>query len=289
MEGVNLGGFMLLYLAVIVFGVVSLVALGLLIGRLIKASRIVFASGFLCATLIATLATLSFLDRQFNHDNRDTLFIVRVCAILLLAGAGQLVAALRSPRASYAAAFGCAAGAILYGIGVAMAGSDALPLRLPHGAAVCLVLAAASMAIAVLPPRRTTSPLLWMAQALLGGIAGFAVGDLFVQTRCNLLEPPGGGFTRVSVEVYVLGMRVSDETGFVNIDNGLPSVRVLTGVQAAWVYGTQAVVAAAGVMAALAIAAALVRQSTEDIRAAPGTSGARPRIHGYSSDQIKPA
>src|SRR5206468_3198240 len=48
-EGVNLGGFLLGFLGVIVFGFTSIVALGLLIARKTTVARIVFAAGLLLA------------------------------------------------------------------------------------------------------------------------------------------------------------------------------------------------------------------------------------------------
>jgi hypothetical protein len=153
-EGVNMGGMLLGCVALLAFGVVSLVAAGLLIGRLSRAALIVFASGLLCATAIAALATLSFLQGEYHPEGSETL-IVLTALTLLLAGAGQFVAALRSAR-TYAAAFGFAAGAIVYGLAAGLGGADALAWKLPGGTWVSLLLAAAGVMIAVLlplPPR----------------------------------------------------------------------------------------------------------------------------------------
>jgi hypothetical protein len=175
-EGVNLGGIFLGYLAALVFGGTSLMAVGLLIARLTKAALVVFASGLLCATVIAALAALSFLRREFNQEGSGAM-IVLAALTLLLAGAGQFVAALRSPRC-YAAAFGCAAGSIVYGAVAGLGGGDALPWKLPAGPGVSLLLAAASMMIAVLLPlgsrqRETADDFFARLHA-----AGWSVGDV---------------------------------------------------------------------------------------------------------------
>jgi hypothetical protein len=285
-EGVNLGGILLfVFVAPIVFGVVSLVAVGFLIAQKIKVARIVFASGFLCATLIAAFATLTFLDRQFHHGSSEGVFIVGAALFFLLVGSGQFIAAIRN-QGTYAAAFACAAGSLVYGMLASLRGDAFMSMRLPQGPAISLLLAAASLVIAVLPTRRKTSPLLWTALALFGGIAGCAVGSFFVTTHCQPLEPPGGqALTQVRVKVYLLGMPVSEETGLAAID-GSP-VRFLSFAQGAWVYGTQIFGAAAGLFAALAIAARLVGQATETLPAGPGISEDFPPIHGYSSEHIK--
>jgi hypothetical protein len=54
-EGLNVGGYLLGYLAVLVFAGTSLVALGLLIVGLTKPARIVFAAGLLTADGIAAV------------------------------------------------------------------------------------------------------------------------------------------------------------------------------------------------------------------------------------------
>jgi hypothetical protein len=58
----NMTALLLGYLAVLAFGSASLVALGLRIARLTRGALITFATGLLVATVIAALATLSFLD-----------------------------------------------------------------------------------------------------------------------------------------------------------------------------------------------------------------------------------
>jgi hypothetical protein len=112
-EGLNVGGYLLGYLAVLVFAGTSLVALGLLIFGLTKPGRMVFASGLLAADIIAAVATLSFLAREFNPDGTDSPVIALSALSLLLAGTGQFIAAIRNPRA-YPAALACAAVALMF-------------------------------------------------------------------------------------------------------------------------------------------------------------------------------
>src|SRR5262245_36065108 len=107
-----MGGILLAYLGLLALAFTSLVALGLRIARKTTPARIVFAAGLLLAAVIVAVATLSFLRREFHGDDYWTL-IVLTTLVLLLAGAGQFVAALRSPR-TYGAALACAAGALVF-------------------------------------------------------------------------------------------------------------------------------------------------------------------------------
>src|SRR6266545_3533490 len=102
------------YLGVLVLGITSLVAVGLLIFRLTKGARITFAAGLLSTAVIAALATLSFLQKGmgFYVEGSEPIIVLTTLS-LLLAGAGQFVAALQSSRL-YAAAFGCAAGSLAF-------------------------------------------------------------------------------------------------------------------------------------------------------------------------------
>jgi hypothetical protein len=289
-EGVNLGGFMIIFGAMILGGVMALVALVLLIARQTTPARIVFASGLLAATVITALGVLTFFDRQFHHEG-DEGAILFSTLILLLAGVSQFIAAVRNPRA-YAAAFGCAAGALAYGTVAGMAGSDILyPAKLPAGAGVSLLLAVASLMIAVLPPSHRRTTLLWSGQALLGGIAGYNIGGACVMTRCQVFEPPGREL-RAHVEVYVLGVRVSDEVGPVDLrdpaDHSV-AIRAISAAQDAWVYGVSVAGAIAGIVAALGIAAALVKPPGEPARAEPPAATDAPHEHSLSRDHIKPA
>jgi hypothetical protein len=302
-EGMNIGAMLLGFLGVLVSGLTSLVALGLLIARQIKPALITFAAGLL---VTAVIAALSFLQHGGGYDPDPDdlgarLMIVLSAVTLLLAGAGQFISALQGPR-PYAAAFGCAAGSMVF---VAAPLLGEVSLLGDSLLAVSLLLALLSLMIAVLPPRRRTL-LLWTALAALGGIAGFGVGDACVTTRSTLLDGfPGGKEDfrgRVRVEMHVLGVRVSDETGFALIPrvfgkdwqvNPGSSVRAASLTQAAWLYGPPAAGAIAGIVAglilSLRIARLLVRQSGEGVHAEPLAEADRPREHGPSSDSIKPA
>ena len=271
------------YLAVLAFGIASLVALGLRIARLTRGARITFAAGLLVATAIAALATLSFLERgQGFYEEGSEPRIVLLALTLLVAGAGQFVAALQSPR-TYAAALACAAGSLVL-LAAPLLGGDAgaqiRSVRFLVAAALIrwpwtsLLLAVLGLMIAVLPPRRRTGALVCTALAGLGGIAGFGVAEACVRTRCTLIQGfPGGGPQEVRVEVDVLGVRVSDETGFAPIPReGLSLVRAVSLAQAAWVYGPLATGAAVGFVAAWGVARLLVRPSGACVQAEAGTA-----------------
>jgi hypothetical protein len=295
-EGVNIGAFLLGYLGILVFGITSLVALGLRITRRTREALLTFAAGLLSMTLIAAVAILSFL--LFYEEGREPTIMIMALS-LLVAGGGQFIAALRSPG-SYGVAFGWAAGSLAFqaapflGIdAVGMRGAGQVlgvrSLSLPGvnlGLALSLLLAVLSLMSAVVSPRKKTSALLCTMLGGLGCIAGFAAGDACVRTRCTLVQGfPGGGPHRVRVEVDVLGERVSDVTGFATIPReGLSLVRAVSPVQAAWVYGPLAVGAAAGAAAGLVvgwvIATLLVRQSGEGVHARPLGGAERPREQG---------
>src|SRR5262249_11055533 len=114
-----------------------------------------------------------------------------------------------------------------------------------------------------------------------------------------------GRGTLVRVEVRVLGVRVSEETGFVRMPADGPScVRFVNLTQVAWVYGIPAAGAVAGLLAALGSAALLVKsfepsrriggaffsrnpgQSSEGIRADLGAPADRPPEHRASSHNV---
>lgn len=297
MEGVNVGAFLLGYLGIAVFGLTSLTALGLLIARLAKAARITFAAGLLVTAGIAALASLSFLQKGhgFYVEGSEPVIVLTALS-LVLAGTGQFVAALQRPQ-TYAAAFGCAAGSMVFP--AALVFLAAFPGHGSLGLAPCLLLAVLSLMIPVIPPRRRNGVLLWTALAAFGGIAGFALGDACVTTRCTLLEGQRvpGGPVRVRVEVDVLGVRVSDETGLAPLppwarpdDLG---IRAVSPAQAAWRYGPPAAGAAVGVAAGLLVALGVARlwrrQSGEGVHAKSLAGAERPREQGSSSDKIKPA
>jgi hypothetical protein len=163
-EGLNVGGFLLGYLAVFVFAGTSLVALGLLIVGLTKSARIVFAAGLLTADGIAAVATLSFLAREFNPGGSDSAVIALSALSLLLAGTGQFIAALRKPRA-YPAALACAAVSLILVAAPLLSGDvrNLVPglyllslawLGLPP-AVPGLLMAVASLLIAIVLPARS--------------------------------------------------------------------------------------------------------------------------------------
>ena len=295
-EGMNMAGILLGYLAVLVFLVVSLVALGLLIARLPKASMILFAVGLFCAAVIASIATLSFLEREVRHDASQTMLTL-VALIFLVAGAGQFIAAIRNAR-TYAASLAFAAASIGYTVFAVVVGGDvfarvagegALHWFLHAGPGIGLLLATISMLIAILPAPRSITALLLAALAFLGGLTGAAIGDSCVRTTCMHLEPLGRA-TRVRVEVFVFGTRVSEETAVVRIpDEGPSAIRALTSEQQAWVYGLPAGGAILGVIGILALAVWRSRRRREDVPPESDAVADRPREFSPSSDQIKPA
>jgi hypothetical protein len=147
----NMAGILLWYLAVFVLAGAIIVALGLLVAGLARAAKFLFAGGFMFAALIAGLATLSFLDPRFHSGANEAGMIALAAVVLLLAGIGPFIAAFRS-RGRYAATLACAVGALAIGTLAAMGGSDVFPFKLPAVEAVSVLLVAASVMIALLPP-----------------------------------------------------------------------------------------------------------------------------------------
>ena len=289
MEGINIGGILILYLSVLVFGTGSLSGLVLWLAGRSRTALLTFAGGQLLTAVIAAFAVLTFLGREF-HGDENTGMILLITTILLLAGGGQFLAALRCPR-SYGVALACGASSILFLAGGSLSadwiGISGLHFQSRPG--MSLLLAGACLVIGLLPPRRRTSPLLWTALGALGVIAGAAVSDLVIASRCQLLEPPGGRVSQVRVEIFLMGLPISEASGLAPIpDDGPGSIRFLTLGQALLIFTTQFVFAAGGLYVALAIGARLVRQATEQVPAAsPSVSEDYPPIHGYSSEQIK--
>jgi hypothetical protein len=107
----NLGAWWIIAGAVVLWGITSLVALGFLVAQRTRAARIVFASGFLGAVLIAALVMLTFLDRQ-RREQRPANIVISALS-LCLAGAGQFIGARRNGQA-FAVAFWCAALSLLF-------------------------------------------------------------------------------------------------------------------------------------------------------------------------------
>lgn len=109
MEGMNWIAILLGYFAVFLFGMVSLVALGLWAARRPRAARVLFAAGLLAGAVIFAGGLLSFLDPGSGRGPEDLLVIVAALS-LCLAGAGQFAAAVRGR--AYGAALACSAVAL---------------------------------------------------------------------------------------------------------------------------------------------------------------------------------
>ncbi len=116
----------------------------------------------------------------------------------------------------------------------------------------------------MIPYLRRLIRLLWLIQAGIGGIAGLAIGDACISTRCTRLEPPSRG-TLMRVEVFVLGIRVSDETGIVASpeDGPVSEPGAITLTQEAWVYGLPLLGGVATAFGAVRITRLLLRLSAE--------------------------
>jgi hypothetical protein len=288
-EGLNIGGILLLYLSLIVFGIGTLAAIGLWIARFNRGALLTFASGQLLSALVAVFAALTFLDPQFARGDNILGMILLSSAILLLAGGGQFIAALRCPR-TYGAALACGALSILLlslssqGDWIGMAG-----IKLRSSPDVALLLALGCFVISLLPQQRQTDPLLWTALGGLGLIAGLAVGDFLVATHCQQLCPPAfANVAPVRVEVRVFGLPVSEATGETPIpDAGPGAIRFLTLGQAILIYTLRIAFGAAGLFAALAVGARLVKQATDPVLRPPDIGERFPVVPSYSSEQIK--
>ena len=162
MEGVNMGGILLGYLACFVLALALLLSLGLLVAALTKAARMVCASGLLAATAIAALAALAFFDSTPN-ERTSNLTIALAALALLLAGAGPFVGALRSGRV-FGVALGYATVALLLAASPLLGGDSGAQIpgarflvaaSLFHWPWPSLLLAAAGLASAVLLPARS--------------------------------------------------------------------------------------------------------------------------------------
>ena len=269
----NIGAILLGYLGVLVLGVAFLVALGLSIAGRYRAALVIFAGGLLGTAITAALATLSFLQRGmgFYVEGSEPLIALTALA-LVLAGTGQFVAALR--RSGYGIAFLCAMGSMLF-LATPLLAGDALgwigvarvfgmsSLSFPWlnlGLAISVFLAAASMAVAILPPSRRIGALVGIALTAIGSIAGFAASEACVATHATLLRSIPGSTQEVRVEVDILGRRVSDETGYAQVPReGISFVRAASVKQAAWVFGPPVLGAGAGLVGAWGIARSLAR------------------------------
>jgi len=248
-------------LGVPAFGIVSLVAFGLWIAGKTSAARITFASGVMGAALVAALATLSFLERGMGyHREGSDPTIVLAALTLVVAGAGQFLAALRRPHV-FGAAFGFAAVSMVL-LAIPMAGADLFRLGelsslffvsspslpwLPLGLALSTAFAVPSLLIAVVPAERRNRVLATLLAAL-GGIAGFSAAEAAVTTHCTVLQGlPGGLPARVRVEVDVFGVPMGERTGFARIPReGADMVRSVSRRQPVWVVVPLVVGAVAG-------------------------------------------
>ncbi|HEV8059899.1 MAG TPA: hypothetical protein VGP68_08500 [Gemmataceae bacterium] len=170
MEGISpifFWGILFWYLAVLVFTITSLVALGLLLARRTRAARIVFATGLLCPAVSTLPVFLGWLepaaDDSHSGDSMPMVLLVLAELSILLAGAGQFIASLRSGLA-YAMALGCALGATGFVAAAGLCESDVgyrilggklattlVRLKLPLEI-VGLFLAVASSMVAILFP-----------------------------------------------------------------------------------------------------------------------------------------
>jgi hypothetical protein len=303
-EGWNILGLTLWFLGVLVLGVTPVVALGLRIAGRTRGALLTFAGGLLGTAVIAALATLSDLEwgRPVSLSERcREAALVTVALSLLLAGAGQFIAALRI-RASYGVAFGWGAGSMVLLV-VSFPGAESVRgvhyqivggvnLRL----ALSLLLAALCLLSAVVSSRKKTAALLCTALGGFGFVAGFAVADACVTTRCTLgwVRAPDNivlslgeqGFLNsrrdlVRVEVNVLGKRVSDWTGVATVaishtpsdGTWVEEVRAGLPAEAAWVFGPVAAGAGAGAATGLVvgwvIARLLARKFGQGIQAQP--------------------
>src|SRR5262249_45476191 len=144
-----------------------LVALGLWIGRRTRAARITFAAGLLSATALLAVAALTLLGGEALEQPFSTLDVLGVLT-LLLAGSGQFIAALQSPR-TYAAGLGCATASLVLMAAPLLSGDAGLQIPGVHLllkavgfvplALTSLLLAVASLMLAVVLPVCPRQPL----------------------------------------------------------------------------------------------------------------------------------
>ena len=111
MEGVNFLPIMATFLAFLIFGITTLVAIGMLFFQKSRQARLLFSGGFLCGTVIVALSLLSFFERQYRHNNSTTLIVISIVT-LCLAGAGQYLAARRNGL-TFVMAFACSTIALI--------------------------------------------------------------------------------------------------------------------------------------------------------------------------------
>jgi hypothetical protein len=161
-------GVLLIYLALAVFGITSIVALGLSIAGRTRAALILFASGLLFLSFVTGFVPLMAFMDAINDPNSqlklaDEALFGMVALGLFLAGTGQFIAAIRKPR-SYLAVFRCMIGSLLFLGCAAFAEADFfarllgdfnrfIPEKKLPLAMASLLLAVAGLIIAVLPQK----------------------------------------------------------------------------------------------------------------------------------------
>ncbi len=103
------------------------ISLRLKLARRTRAARIVFAAGLLCPAVATLLIFLGWLepaaDDSHSGDSMPLVLLVLAELSLILAGAGQFIASLRSGLA-YAMALGCALGATAFLAAAGLCESD---------------------------------------------------------------------------------------------------------------------------------------------------------------------
>lgn len=301
MEGVNLGAAFLIFFALIVLGITSLVALGLLIAKMMRGALLTFAGGLLAACVITGLAALTFLQRGMGfHQEGEEPTLVLIATSLGLAGAGQFLAALRGGRV-YVWAFAFTLGSLLFQCGLIVSADlfgmlylgsifGMRSLSVPWinlGLALSLLFASLSLLAGCLRTETRFRGTLMVALAGAGAIVGFIIGDVCVQTQATMIRGGGPGDLPgiIRVEVAFLGMSVSDETGPVRIPReGLELIRYVSAKQAMWVLGPLAVGALIGGLAGWLVAWGLTRSIWREPEVEPVQE---PR--GPPSEHIKPA
>lgn len=122
MEGLNIPALLLGYVAVLVFAVTTLAALGVLVAKSARLARIVFAGGLLGANVLAAVAVLCLFIPGFQRDIHALAAILAAVSVLL-SGIGPFLASLRSGGTAFALAVACAALSLMLA-GSPMLGGD---------------------------------------------------------------------------------------------------------------------------------------------------------------------
>jgi len=147
-EGMNIAGLLLGFVAALVLGGTCLVAIGHWIARRSDQGLRLFAIGLLSTAVVAAFAVLSFLAREIN-DPPPTVICLLTALSLVVGGSGQFVAN-RQGRGAYGAALVCTLGSIGFVVAAFMVteyGQYVLNARNLCLSGLSLVLAAASMII----------------------------------------------------------------------------------------------------------------------------------------------